>query len=426
MKKGCLGLIILFFFFPILQGSFRFVDEKELNGSYLRLNEPELSFESWISGNFQEEYLKFHKDTFGFNKSLVRIYNQYCFSVLNKPNSKNTIIGKEKVLFQEDVIEAYFGEDFRGEGYLDSLAEKFENAQKKLEEEGVLLVAVTAPSKPSFFNHLLPEKFDIKNKKQNNYDYLSRRFKEKKLNYIDFNELLKSKKYPYPIFPKNGLHWSGYSTSLTFQKLTDYIESKLMKKLRRFHIEEGELKSDSLRYTDNDIGKAMNLLFDPKNYDMYYPKVVFDKESVFAPNVLIIGDSYAQSYYGFYPFYKKVFSKETKFWYYNRVVMWPVQMGKDNNINKLNMKEEILSRDVILLFTTEDNMERLGFGFLEDFSFLINDKLSPREKALSLIIENIKNDLEWFNFIRKQAKERKQSIEETLRANAIHVYNSKK
>jgi hypothetical protein len=426
MKKGFLGILFLAFFVPIIQQNVGFINEKELGGAYQKIDAPQFSWEDWFSGDFQESYALFHKDTVGFSKSFIRIYNQYCFSVLKKPNSKNTIVGKDNVLFQEDVIATYFGENFKGSSHLDSLVENFEFAQKKLADKGVLLLAVTAPSKPSFLNHKLPMKYDLKDKKQNNYEYLSAKLKEKNLNYIDFNELLKSRTYPHPIFPKNGLHWSGYSTVLTFQSLTHYISSKLTKKLRGYQIKEGALRSDSLRYTDNDIGKAMNLLFQPENYEMYYPKVVFHKESFFEPNVLIIGDSYAQSYYGFYPFYKNVFSKETSFWYYNRVVMWPVQMGKDNNVSTLNIKEEILSRDVILLLTTEDNMDRLGFGLLEDFSFIMNGELSPREKKLSRIETTIKNDPEWFKFIQNQAKERKQSVKETLRANAIYLLNSKK
>jgi len=189
---------------------------------------------------------------------------------------------------------------------------------------------------------------------------------------------------------------------------------------------EGELTSDSLRYTDNDIAKAMNLFFQPTNYEMYYPKVVFSQEDVFKPNVLIIGDSYSQSYYGFYPFYERVFSKKTKFWYYNKAVVWPIQWEKESNVKNLNIKEEILSRDVILLFATEDNMDRLGFGFLEDFNFILNDELSPREKELSIIEESIKNDSEWCFYIQNQAEKRKQTVEETLRSNAIHVLNSRK
>jgi len=98
----------------------------------------------------------------------------------------------------------------------------------------------------------------------------------------------------------------------------------------------------------------------------------------------------------------------------------------EKNVHKLNKKEEILSRDIIILMATEYNVDRIGFGFLEDYEYILDEKKSPYELAILKIEESIRNNPDWDLPIKKQAKERKQTIEQIIRANAIFLYNNKK
>jgi hypothetical protein len=302
MKKLLLGIILFVLFIPLIQWNIPLFEEEPLGGEYTIAEEPEINWNNWLTGSYQEQFSIFFNDTIGFKKTLVRTYNQYCFSLFNKANSVNTIIGKDKVLFQENVIESYLGKNFAGEEKLNKIVDDFKSAQIDLEKRGILLVAIIAPGKASFLKEYIPTRFDLSQKKTNNYDYLTKRLIEKDANIVDLSELLRNTKTEYPLFPKNGMHWSGYSTILTFNSLTRFIEEKTKKDLRGYLQKPGVLTKDSLRYTDNDIAKAMNTLWMPENFLMNYPVVEFEEDKYYKPNVLIIGDSYSQSFYGFYPF----------------------------------------------------------------------------------------------------------------------------
>lgn len=426
MKKALLILIVGLLFLPMMQQQFLFISEEELNGEFTLIEAPDSLKTNWFNSKHQNQYNAYCNEQIGFRNTFVRIYNQYNFSLFKKANSANTLVGKDDVLFQENIIKSYLGENFAGEKNLDSLVLNFKKVQLDLEEKGILLLAVFAPNKASYYSGGFPKKYSKARKNINNYEYLSQKFEDANLNHIDMSDMLRNTDSEYPLFPKNGMHWAGYSTALTFSTLSSFIEIKQNKKLRDYALLPGELLEDNLRYTDNDIADAMNMLWPLENYQMYYPKIKFEEGDFYAPNTLIIGDSYSQSYYGFYPFYENVFSPDSKVWYYNRVVQWPYQGDKEVNVSKLNQKKEILSRDVIILIATEDNIQNLGFGFLEEYDFILNNTKSLREREILNITYKIKSNEKWFSFIKKQAIERKQTIEETLRANAVFVYNSKK
>lgn len=426
MKQICFILIISALMFPLIEHNINVIEEEGLNGVFDKHPEPFLTSKNWLSGNFQSDYSKYLKDTIGLRKTMTKFYNQYNFSLFKKANSKNTLVGENNILFTDIVIESYLGNNFVGESKLNELAKKFIEVQEDLASKNILLLTVIAPGKASFMKDSLPAKYKRTRKKKNNYEHLSQELKTLNANVIDLSSFLRSVKSKHPLYPKNGMHWSGYSTTLTFEIIQKYIEKKTNKKLRGYSLKEGVTTKTEMRYTDNDIAEAMNTMFPLENYDMFYPNVVFDEGDFYKPNTLIIGDSYAQSYYGFYPFYETVFSSESNLWYYNRIVLWPYKDSAETNVPSLNVKEEILSRDVIIFFTNEENIDNLGFGFLEEYDFLMEGKVSPREIAILKISESIKNNPQKMNNIKKQAFERKQTIEETIRANAVYVYNSKR
>ena len=423
MKQICFILIVSALMFPLIEHNINVFEEEGLNGAFETQTEPKLTSKNWFSGSFQEDYSLYLNDTIGLRKTMTRFYNQYSFSLFKKANSKGTVVGEDDILFTDVVIDSYLGKNFVGEKKLSELAHKFIEVQEDLASKNILLLAVLAPGKASFMKDSLSSRF-VKNKKKNNYEYLSQELKSLNANVIDLSMFLRNASSTHPLYPKNGTHWSGYSTTITFEIIQKFIEKKINKKLRGYASKEGEVTKTEMRYTDNDIADAMNLMFPLENYNMFYPKIDFDKGDFYRPNTLIIGDSYAQSYYGFYPFYETVFSSESRLWYYNRIVLWPYQGSSEKNVSSLNVKEEILSRDVIIFFTTEDNIHNLGFGFLEEYDFLMKGNKSPREMAILKIVDNIKNNPQKMKHIKKQAHERGQTVEETIRANAVYVYNS--
>lgn len=141
--------------------------------------------------------------------------------------------------------------------------------------------------------------------------------------------------------------------------------------------------------------------------------------------MLIVGDSFAQAFYGFYPFYTNIFGSETELWFYYRAKQWPIKNNESTSLSNINKTERILSMDCLILIINEDNLYNFGFGLFEDLSYIIEGKLSPRESEVKKIVERIKNDKEWYNRIVIQSKDRNQTVEETLIQAANYIYNSK-
>ena len=110
-----------------------------------------------------------------------------------------------------------------------------------------------------------------------------------------------------------------------------------------FHSEPGVKIKDSLRFTDNDIGNALNLLRDIPSWEMYYPRIVFDSATKKSkPDVLSIGDSFNQSFWGFYPYFSALFGPNTRYWYYNKLIGWPDSLErKAISVESLDLKKEI-------------------------------------------------------------------------------------
>lgn len=424
IQKGLLLIVMGLMFIPLSQFTFSYFNEEPLKGSFTKKEKPQLIQADWFSNKFQIDYEAYINDNIGFKNLFVRVYNQYCFSLFKKANSVNTLVGRGGVLFQKNVIDSYFGKDFAGKENLDKKIEKYKNVQKDLHSKGIFLMTVFVPGKASFLNKSLPIGYDLADKKENNYDYVTKRLQESNLDYLDLGIILKKIDSDYPLYPKNGMHWSGYSTALLFDSISAYIEKNIKKRLRGYKLKDGEKTKTNLRYTDNDIAEAMNMIWDIENYEMYYPEIVFDEGEFYAPNTLIIGDSYAQGFYGFYPFYENIFSKKSSLWYYNRVVVWPYEKDGEKNVFNLNLKDQIFSRDVIILMVTESNADRLGFGFLEEYDYILNEKISPREVEIQKIENKIRNNKKWFESIKTKAKNKNRTIEETLRSNAIYVYNT--
>jgi hypothetical protein len=205
----------------------------------------------------------------------------------------------------------------------------------------------------------------------NQYKWLSMVYKELKncgLPFFDAKQFIleRKKKEKFPLFPRTGIHWSGYAVTLVMDTLCKFIESESGFDLVNFNSQMGTVTNKELRFTDNDMGRSMNLLFPIEDWEMYYPNIVFEKNSKkFKPNLLSIGDSFNQSFFGFYPYFEELFGKESQFWYYNKVVDWPYSLrNKFMNVDQLVTADEIKKMDIIMIVTTEQNLSDFGFGFV--------------------------------------------------------------
>ncbi|MBI5539977.1 MAG: hypothetical protein HY951_07960 [Bacteroidia bacterium] len=420
------GLFILMFcslIFPDIQKKIKIFDEAGLDGVFTLADKPKFSKDGWFSGEFQEQFNKYVEDHIGFRNTLIRIRNQFEFSLFKTAHASNVVVGKEDVLYQDFYIDALLGKDLLTKEKVEEKVNKYLFVQNELAKRNITLVMLIAPGKASFLKENLPSYVDITKAQTSNYDLFSKEMARVNANCLDmrkyFLEIKKTSQYP--LFPKCGTHWSGYGLTLVADTLFKYIENKSGLDLVNFHSEPGYLTDVDLRFTDDDIGKGMNLIWDIPSWKMYYPNIVFEKdETKNKPDILSIGDSFNQSFWGFYPYFSELFGNNSVYWYYNKIVSWPDSLvNKYIDVEKLDAKQETENRDIVLIVTTEHNIVNFGFGYIDKLYAIYSGTLAEQNERVIAFENAIKADPNWLEAIRKKASEQNKTLEEMIHIDAV-------
>lgn len=416
IKVGTLIFLMTVLFLPIIQDNLEFSLRIPLGGWTTSVNKPVLSLDSLLSGGFQRDKEAWINQEFGFRNDLVRINNQLDYWLFKKANSKGIFYGKKGVLHDRLYTDAYFGMNYLGDKKIDSIAQQMKFLQDCLEKDNKTLLMVFAAGKATYYSELIPEHFKVK-KKKNNYEGFSEAIKKHNINHIDFNKwFVENKtKSQYPLFPQLGIHWSIYGSALAFDSIVKYVEKKRNIDMPDFSIMGVELP-DTLRTPDDDIYKAVNLLFQTPYYKMAYPIIDVKKDNLkVSPTLITIGDSFWWNIYNT-GVGESVF-KNGKFWYYNKAV-YPESFTNPINRDKIDFAKSIEETDVIILCYTESTLQTIGNDFLNDlYKYYKNNKqfVNPnRDTDIKNYIEYIKSDKKWMESLTKRAIEIKKPIEELI------------
>ncbi|GAL83221.1 hypothetical protein MYP_447 [Sporocytophaga myxococcoides] len=429
-EKFLVSLFIIFLTFPLLQHKFNIFPLESLKGAFREKHLPEFKTQDWFASSYQSSVEEYINDAIGFKPWFVKIKNQIEYSAFDKVNASNVIVGKNEVLFQDFYISALLGHDFLGEETIKTKVSKLKYVQDELAKNNVQFLFVIAPGKASFYPEYLPQQYEQSKKGTSNYDVIVREFNNYGVNYIDLKQFFLKQKSssPYPLFPKCGIHWSGYGTTLAADTMFKTIERLCHKNLINFHCLPGEKTNINLKYTDNDIGDAMNLLFPIASDTLYYPTVKFEKnDSTQKINGLFIGDSFTQSFYGFYPYFQELLLPDSRYWSYNKYIYWPEEHANGQDVGTFHLYNEIKNRDIVVIVSTEQNLSNFSFDFGDRAYDLLNNpeliKLNPREYQILKVEANIKNSPEWLASVAKKALERNLPLDTMIRHDAIWILN---
>jgi len=423
LKHLIFSFFLVLLLLPLCQSVFHLVNEKKLNGFFLLNPQPDLNrftWHHWFDGSFQEDYMKRTEDHIGFRNSLFRLHNQYDFSLFGITHAQGFILGKNGFLFEEDYIHEYTGNYFIGKRTLEKKFLKLQKIQEELKAENIDLIPVIEPGKASFYPELIPSHYHPYKKSLSNHDYFLQLFKSLRINYLDLNQYFLNLKDSsrYALFPEYGMHWSIYGVTLAVDTLLRYmgkIHGTVLPSFRIMNIE----VSDSLRYTDNDIGNMLNLIFPLPKIEAAYPDLKFvDRPETRKISVLVIADSYYLNIVN--GFSGKLFGKE-EYWYYNSKV-YPYIIDNENPVyvDKSDLKNKLREFDVILLMTSEINMHCGYWNFVDE----VYQSFHPEHQESHVYeIENrIRNQREWFRFIVGKAKHQGVSLERMIRMDAEYSF----
>ena len=366
--------IFILLFFVILSGELiqhhlHPINVETLHGSSTQLSKPIFSFDKWLEGTFQEEWTKYLDQKLDLHSFLVRLSNQIDYTLFKQTKAVRVEEGKDGYLFDNGYIESYYGDDYEGDYFFLDKAKKLLFIQEKLKEKNIELIFIIPAGKPSLYLDKIPKHYFTKSKKKSNYEGCVEQFRKHNIQLVDLrNYLLKVKDTAkYPLFSKKGVHWSGYTATITADTVIRYMENLKKIDLPDYRQTGGET-TFTPRGTDDDILKAMNLLIEDRSEKLFYPTITFDKpdSTKVKPNVLIIGDSFVWTWLNFYEYIPHLFSEKSEYWYYNKEVHWPLQQNQfPYSVSTKNLAEKVKDRDYILLVFNDASLIHCGYGAIE-------------------------------------------------------------
>lgn len=290
-KRTLLVLLLLLLLLPAAQAKFKFIQVEALGGySANTVGYPTFTWSGLQDNSYQAQLEQYLETRVGFREWFIRLRNQLSYTFLGIARTNHAVVGRSQVLYEAKPVHAYLGEDFVGAGLVAQRVRRFRAMQDTLARRGTLLVYVAAPSKASYLPEYLPAYYRRQQLKTTNYQAYTAAMRAAGINLLDLSQAFRQWKdtASYPLFPHGGTHWSGYGFTLAGDTLLRYLERQYHHDLRDFHLTKGDV-SNKPRGTDNDIARALNLMWQPAAYRMAYPGVEFAplKPGQRTPNLLL-------------------------------------------------------------------------------------------------------------------------------------------
>lgn len=367
-------LLIIGLFLPIVQSVYSLSTEEPLKGWIQKVPNVEFSLLGWFSGEYQAKKGNYLKSNFGFRPTLVRINNQYDYSLFKESNVNGCVIGKDEYLYELNYIKAYNGTDFIGQKEVDSKVSKLSFIQKQLKSMNKEIVVLLAPGKGSFYPEYIAENMLTETNINANYKAYSSALKASNINLLDYHKWFidQKDKHEYPLYPKSGIHWSRYGEVLVLDSLIDYLGNLTDINTPDIQIDT-VLSSAVKQYRDYDIAGGLNKIWNTDNTIMGYPKYHIEQDSTNKqPKVLFVSDSF---YWGIHNdgLTRDLFG-DGQFWYYNEMI-YSTELN-NVNVEDVDRIKELEKHDIVVLLSTDANLYKFAFGFIDDIYDLY--KKSPK------------------------------------------------
>jgi len=389
----------------IILGLIAFVDiqmiaepirDKRLHGVVLATKKPPLILSSLADGSFQSIFDRWVSENTGFKGYMVRLENQmnyWIFRELSTKYATRITLCRKNQLFEKAYIDSYNRLDIVDSGRLEEKVMSIGHLQKLLNSHNIQFLFVITPSKAVIHPEFIQDRY-LMNRRlglKSNYENILPLLKRHRIEYLDGHKLfmdLKDKS-EYDLFPNTGIHWNFYSSYLFTSEM-----------IRRLRINSGlnipEIVCEKITIQpfpvspDDDILKLSNLMYPKRLYMRYpYPTTVAEaRENNYLPSILFEGGSFINSLIYFIVRHRCYREIEYLF-YYNEIHRFRrndnyelsrerIYSGERNGLAKLgirisifkktrsNLRDTILSKDIVILEANEQALSNIGSGFVED------------------------------------------------------------
>jgi len=474
MRRILYLAFILLLLLPWAQKSMKLFKLKPLDGyvAESEVKQPTLNWENWQSSSFQQYISNRTREKIGLKQVLIRIINQFRYSLFNTANTNGVLVLEDNFIMPLDYVNSLMGEDYIGQDSLVKFATKTKFIQDELKAQNKEFFILIAPGKPSLYPEIIPKFYHPKlDSAVTNYDTFTDMLDQMNVEYLDLKQAIINHKteFKFPIFPKQGVHWSGNTVAYATDTLLDYIKHRGTVATGNIKLGSGEKTVNNYRFTDYDIGESMNLLWSIADDTLHYPTMEIVQNNKPKPTLLGVGDSFFQSFVYFYPTFDSLFSADSKFWFYNKKIEWPSEYRDAYfEVKYLSLKKEIDKSDIIIIQMTEQNIAQTGYLFVDNLYAILKSKsltdldfsakklsdeeiekaqqlaekvgisavelennlkenkliaeLQGGEKAqIDAILQTMLKNEQWMKNLTRQAKEKNISLEENMLINAKWV-----
>ncbi len=414
-------LILVILSAPALQLAVNVIKEPRLKGFYTKAEPPSLklfTWRRWFSAGFQDEFTRRINAGAGFRNSLIRLSNQFDYSLFRMIHAEGFIQGKHRYLYEEDYIHEYTGDYYIGKSVIDRKLSRLQNVMDSLKAHHIPLLLVFEPGKASFYPEFIPARFHPVKRTVTNYDYFVQHCRDLGIPFLDLNSWFLQMKDTsrYPLFPRYGMHWSIYGVPYAVDTLRKTIEAATGQIVPGF-VTGKIISSPTPVGTDNDIGELLNLACPLKPTAGGYPAISFDTSKTASLAALVIADSY---YINIVEKYGRHLFKSQDYWYYNKKVYPYHNNNPPQYVDKSNLREKLGKFDVVLLMVSEINLH-CGFWNFADEAFLAFHP-EIKDPVIYGIENEMRNDREWFRFMVNKAKLEGRTLEEMIRGDAGYSF----
>jgi len=419
--KGTLFILVLALMAtPVVQKVLKIVPSAALEGYFTPLARPGFSLTRLWLGEYQQEITPHLDKTIGFHNELTRLSHQIDYSLFSLPHAARIVVAKDGVLQDEFHINAYLGRDFIGKRYIDDKVARLKFLQEYLlEKKGVYILVILAPGKGSFYPESIPDRFLKQPKGITNDEYYSDQLRRHGVNLIDFNRWFVQIKdtCKHMLYPKTGIHWSGYGAWLCADSLVRYLQVKLNRPMPEM-VPDSLVREATPRRMDNDMDRVLNLACRIPVPEMTYPVFHFTSGgNQEKPAALFISDSFFWTWHDL-GIIRNTFQKE-ELWYYDRDV-YPKQLIRPTNTATIDLDKAISRQNVVILMQTNAGYGNPGNGFIDR----AYEYYYPGSTPIKRMITYFKRTPGMMEIFRKKSAEQKLPLEPVIMTDAIYLYNN--
>lgn len=342
--------------------------DSALSGVTLSSALPDMSKKELLNGRLQESLNTYYAEHLPGRDFMINIRNQVIFSLFHQSPNELIILGKDKVLFEEEYVlkyEKYYPPATRE--YTEDLCEKLVRLQDLLSARGKEMYIFITPTKVRYYEEFVPDIYRQNNRfpdEPGNYEQFTDTLKNYPLHVYDsipwINE--RAKTADFPLFYRTGTHWSWV---LGMEVAADF--ARYLNEESRFTFPQANVAyqpTEEPVHPDADIFKLLNLFSKPYDEVYFQAEFLSEPRTDEGPNLFCRGGSFMEQTIS--PLIRNGYFKQDT--YVQNTMIYRncfSELTEFSDYAEMDLKQEIDQADIILLEVNEAHIPVMSFSLID-------------------------------------------------------------